>query len=185
MLQTLLEDRFQVKIHREKKEFPVYGLVLAKGGLKLTPLPEDPEDAKASAVDVNVKGGPSGVSIDFGRGSSFSLGSNKFEIKKLTMAQFADSLSRFADRPVVDMTETAGKFDFSIDMTPEDYRSMLIRIAVKNGVNLPVEALRMMQEVAGDSLFQSLQAVGLKLETRKAPLDVLIVDRAAKAPTEN
>src|ERR1051325_4627162 len=126
MLQALLEDRFQLKTHRETKEFPVYGLVAAKGGMKIKPLPPDPADAQAGrAVDVKVSGGRGGVAIDFGRGTSFTLGDNKFVVKKLTMAQFADSISRFADRPVVDMTESPGQYDFTIEMRSEEHTSEL------------------------------------------------------------
>lgn len=186
MLQSLLEDRFQLKVHRESKEFPVYALVVAKGGLKVTPLPADPEDAAVSrAVDVSASGSAAGVSIDFGRGSSFSLGNNKFTIKKLTFAEAADALSRFADRTVVDMTNTPGKFDFEVEMTPEDYRAMLIRSAINAGVTLPPQALMLLEGQSGESFFMALQTIGLKIESRRAPLEVLIVDRATKAPTEN
>jgi uncharacterized protein (TIGR03435 family) len=185
MIQMLLEDRFQLKAHRDKKDFPVYGLTLAKGGLKIKPLPPDPEDANRRAVDMTASGSAAGVNVAFGNGASFSLTPGKFQIKKLSLQQFADVLSRFADRPVVDMTETPGNFDFNVDITPEDYRALLVRSAVNNGVSLPPEALRALEGVSGDSLFMSLQTVGLKMETRKAPLDVLVVDSIAKTPTEN
>jgi uncharacterized protein (TIGR03435 family) len=50
---------------------------------------------------------------------------------------------------------------------------------------LPPEAIQAMQNASGDSLFSALQTVGLKLEPRKAPLDVLVIDHAEKTPTEN
>ena len=53
------------------------------------------------------------------------------------------------------------------------------------GVNLPPEALRLIENGPGDSLFAAVQTLGLKLERRKAPLDVVVVDEAAKTPTEN
>ncbi len=185
MLRTLLEDRFQLKTHMETKDFPVYGLVVAKGGLKVSPLPADPNEKPVTAFDVTATGGPMGVTVNFGRGSSFSLGNNKFEIKNLTMADFADSLSRFADRTVVNMTDAPGRYDFSVEMTPEDYRAMLIRSAIRAGVSLPPEALRLIEGSSGESFFMSLQTVGLKVESRKAPLEVLVVDHIAKTPTEN
>jgi uncharacterized protein (TIGR03435 family) len=186
MLQALLEDRFQLKFHRETKDFPVYGLVAVKGGLKITALPPDPADAQEiSAVDVTASGGPTGVTINFGRGSSFALGNNKFQIRKLTFAEAADALSRFADKTVVDMTNTPGKFSFDVEMTPEDYRAMLIRSAINAGVTLPPQALQLLEGVSGESFFMALQTIGLKVESRKAPLEVLVVDRVTKAPTEN
>lgn len=185
MLQTLLEDRFKLKSRRESKEFPVYGLVAIKGGFKLQPLPADPEDAKRTAFDVTASGSAAGVMVNFGRGSSFSLGSNKFEVRKLSLDEFADAVTRFTDRPVVNMTEVPGKFDFSVDVTPEDYRTILVRSAVNAGITLPPEALRMLEGASSESTFMSLQRVGLKLESRKAPLPVLVVESIAKAPTEN
>jgi len=186
MLQALLEDRFQLKAHRETKEFPVYALVPAKGGLKIAALPPDPDDAAPNrAFDVSASGSAAGVTINFGKGSSFSLGNNKFSIQKLTLAEFANSLSRFADRTVVDMTHAPGKYTFEVEMTPEDYRAMLIRSAINAGITLPPQALQLLEGQSGESLFMALQNIGLKVEARKAPLEVLIVDRATKAPTEN
>jgi len=189
MLKALLSQRFQISTHNESKEFPVYGLVLAKGGLKM----KESTDPGASALltdtkaplDVNVDGGPGGVNIALPRGSSFSLANDKIEAKKLTMAEFVDLLWRFTDRPVVDMTGLKGAYDFTLQLTPEDYYAMLIQSAVNAGVSLPPQALQLMEGVTKDSFYAALQLVGLKLETRKAPLDVLVIDHVSKTPTEN
>jgi uncharacterized protein (TIGR03435 family) len=191
MMKTLLADRFQMKMHRESREFPVYGMVVAKSGLKIKESPADPptEGADASKAPVNVNvtatGGPGGTTMDFGKGSTFSMANNKFEARKLTMINLADTLGRFVDRPVVDMTELKGGFDFTLDFSPEDYSAMLIRAAIAAGVSLPPEALRLLDGSSGDSLFAGLQGLGLKLEARKAPLEVLMIDQALKTPTEN
>jgi uncharacterized protein (TIGR03435 family) len=187
MMQALLEDRFQMQAHREKRDLSVYALVAGKSGLKIQPLPPDPDEPPpgARAVDVDVTGGPGGVFIKYGRGSSFSLGSNKFEIKKLTLTEFADALSRFADRQVIDMTGVPGRFDITIPLTEQDYTAILIRTAIKQGVTLPPEAMRALEGVSGDSFFRSLETAGLKLDARKAPIDVVVVDKISKAPTEN
>jgi len=189
MLKTLLEERFQMKVHRETKEFPVYGLVVAKGGLKMKESPADPQtdgaDRTKAPVTVTASGGPGGTTVDLGRGSSFSMGDNKFEARKLTMISLADTLGRFVDRPVVDMTELKGNYDFTLDFSPEDYRAMRIRSAIAAGVSLPPEALRALDASSGDSLFAALQGLGLKLELRKAPLEVLVFDHVLKTPTEN
>jgi len=186
MLKTLLADRFGVVLHRTSKELPVLGLVVAKGGLKLKELPPDPDaDAAKGNVDVNASGGAGGVSVSFGKGSYYFFGDNKFEAKKLTMAQLANSLARYEPEWVVDMTGLTGVYDFTLEFTPEDYRAMLIRSAVGAGVQLPQEALRLMDASSGDSLARSLEALGLRLERRKAPIDVLVVDSAFKAPTAN
>jgi uncharacterized protein (TIGR03435 family) len=185
MLQAVLEDRFRIKVHRETKEYPVYGLLVGKAGLKLQPLPAEPEMEERRSFDATATGGPQGVSVNYGHGASFTLADNKFVIKKLTLEEFASTLSRFADRTVVDMTNTPGRFDFTVEMTPEDYRAMLIRSAINAGVALPPQALQLIEGVSGESLVMALEKVGLKVESRKAPLDVLVVDSGSKTPTEN
>jgi uncharacterized protein (TIGR03435 family) len=187
MLQTLLRDRFQLKMHRESKEFPVYAVVAGKGGLKLKESPLDPEtegDGKG-AVNVTATGGSGGTSASYGRGAAYSLANNKFEARKLSMAQLAESLGRFIERPVVDMTELKGTYDLTLEFTTEEYRALLIRTALSAGVNLPPEVVRLLEGVSDESLFKGLQAVGLKLESRKAPLEVLVIDSASKTPIQN
>lgn len=189
MLQTLLMDRFQMKTHHETKDFPVYGLVIAKGGLKMKELPPDPEgeasDRDKGNVDVSATGGRGGAVVSYGKGAFFSLGNNRFEAKRMQMTYVADMLARFVDKPVVDMTELKGRYDFTLEFTQEDFRAMMIRAALASGVALPPEAIQAMEGASGDSLFTALQTLGLKLESRKAPLDVLVVDHAEKTPTEN
>src|SRR5271157_4406321 len=175
MLQNLLADRFGLKLHRDHKEFPVYALVVAKGGLRMKETPPDSEADHAEAlkapVEVNVDGGPRGVGGSLGNGASFSFGDNKFEATKIDMSRMADMLSRFLDRPVVDMTELKGTYDLKLELTAEDYRAMLIRSAIAAGVTLPPEALRLLDGATDDSLHSALGALGLKLEPRKAPLE--------------
>jgi uncharacterized protein (TIGR03435 family) len=189
MMQALLVDRFQLKMHRDSKEFPVYGLVVGKGGLKMNESAVDSNAAEtpggAGAVNVTATGGRGGVSVNLGNGSYYSFANNRFEAKKLTMAALAESLTRYLDRPVVDMTELKGSYDFTLEFSPEDYRAMLIRSAVSAGVVLPPEALRALDGVSDNSLFTSVQALGLKLEQRKAPLEVLVIDHLEKAPAAN
>ena len=188
MMQRLLEDRFQIKLHREKKDFPVYVLEVAKGGLKMQETGPDPDPANADArtpVTISGSGNAQGVSVNLGRGSSYTFGNNKFEGKRLTMAMIAGTLERFVDRPIVDMTDLKGAYDITLDVTPEDYRAMLIHAAVAAGVSLPPEALRLLDGASVPSLFDAVQKVGLKLDARKAPLDMIVIDDARKTPTEN
>jgi len=188
MMQSLLEDRFQLKIHREKKEFPVYALVIAKGGLKMTETPPD-ADANADArapQEFTGAGSNQGVSVNLGQGASFTFANNKFEAKKLNMAAVAGTLERFLDRPIVDATDLSGRYDFSVPVTAEDYQSMLIRSAVVAGVILPPNVLRLIDGApTPTSLFDGLEKLGLRLEPRKAPLDTIVVDSSLKKPTEN
>ena len=185
MLQSLLADRFQLKLHHDKKEFPVYTLVVAKGGPKIKEAAPAPEAAAGAPVNISASGAREGTSIDLGNGASFTAADNKFEATKLTMLNTADLLSRYTDRPVVDMTELKGRYDFTLEFTPEDFRAMRIRSALAAGITLPPQALKLLAESSGDSLLAAVEKLGLKLESRKAPLDVLVVDHIEKAPTEN
>jgi uncharacterized protein (TIGR03435 family) len=189
MLQNLLEDRFQVKMHRDSKEFSVYAVVVGKGGLKMKEEPLDPEpeggDGGKGAVNVTATGGRGGTTVNYGRGAYFTLADNKLEVRKLSMPLLADSVARFVERPVVDMTELKGTYDLTLEFTPEDYRTLLIRMALSAGVNLPPEALKLLEGASDESLFKGLQTVGLKMESRKAPLEVLVIDSATKTPIQN
>jgi uncharacterized protein (TIGR03435 family) len=188
MMQRLIEERFQVKMHRDKKDFPVYVLEVAKGGLKMPESAPDLDAANADAkAPLNITGGGSaqGVSVNLGRGSSYTFSNNKFEAKRLTMAALAASLERFMDRPIVDMTDLKASYDLALDVTPEDYQAMLIRAAVTAGVVMPPQALRFLDGASVPSLFEAMQKLGLKLDARKAPLDLLVIDEARKTPTEN
>jgi uncharacterized protein (TIGR03435 family) len=183
MIKSLLAERFHLKVHKESKEFPVYTLEVAKGGPKLKE--SALEDADEKGANVTATGGPQGVSINLGHGSVFAFADNKLEATKLDMTRFAELLARFTDRPVVDRTDLKGNYDFVLKVTDEDYNAMRIRSAISAGVVLPPQAMRLLELSSGDSLHSALQAVGLRLEPRKAPLDVLVVDSADKVPTEN
>ena len=188
MLQNLLTDRFQIKMHRDSKEFSVYGIVVGKGGLKLKESPLDPAtegDGGVGGVNVSAEGGARGTTVRFGRGAYFSLADNKFEARKLSMELLADSIGRFVERPVVDMTNLQGTYDLTLDFTPEEYRTLLIRMALSAGVNLPPEALKLLEGGSDEALFKGLQAMGLKLESRRAPLEVLAIDSVSKTPIAN
>jgi uncharacterized protein (TIGR03435 family) len=77
------------------------------------------------------------------------------------MTHLADLLGRLVDLPVVDMTGLKGSYDFVLQMTPEDYRTAMIRSAIAAGVALPPEFARLADGAANDSLFAALQAQGL------------------------
>ena len=188
MLQALLADRFKLTLHRESKDFSVYALVVAKSGLKMKESPPDAEaegDNAASKgnVDVNVATGQNGAMISLGKGSSISYDARRVVAKKVNMAYLADSLARFEDRPVVDMTDLKGNYDFTLDYNFDDLRALIISSAPAGTPLPPTQA-----QAGGDtgiSLLDSLQAVGLRLEPRKAPLEVLVVDHMEKTPTAN
>ena len=187
MLQALLADRFALKVHRDKREFSVYALAVAKSGLKLAESPVAP-DAPASApgsVTVAAAGRGAGVGIDWGGGSSFNLANNRLEVRKMQMDTLSDVLTRFVDRRVVDTTGLKGRYDLALDLAPEDYTGMMVRSAINAGVVLPPQALRALDSASADPLSAPLQKYGLTLESRRLPLDVIVVDSMSKAPTEN
>ncbi len=62
---------------------------------------------------------------------------------------------------------------------------MLIRSAIGAGVELPPRALQYAASASNDSLFNAMEKLGLKLESSKAPLEVLVIDHIEKMPTEN
>ena len=188
MFQTLVVDRFQLKSHREKKEFPVFALLPGKAPLKLKEEPATPDDDKDEPKGaVNVQGGGSraGVALNLGHGASFTFANDSFSATKMTMSQVAGNLERFAGRPIIDMTGVKGRYDFTITFTPEDYRAMLIRSAIAAGVSVPPQALRALEGASDSALGDALEQVGLKLDARKAPLDVVVVDSATKTPAAN
>jgi uncharacterized protein (TIGR03435 family) len=97
----------------------------------------------------------------------------------------APTLSAFMDRPVVDMTDLKGKYDFVLELSPEDFRAMGIRSAMAAGIALPPQAIQMAEAASGDSLSSALDKLALKLESRKAPLEVIVIDHAEKTPSDN
>ena len=185
MLEALLEDRFQLKSHREQKEVAVLALTALGDGAKMRESPDDPTDpADSGARQVAAEGGPAGVNVSYGPGSYFRFANNKIEGRKLSMLNFVEMLGRFVDRPLIDATGLTGKYDLDIQLTEEDYRAMMIRAALSAGMQLPPQALQALDS-GGGSLSAALKPLGLKLDSRKAPVEMLVVDSALKTPAEN
>jgi uncharacterized protein (TIGR03435 family) len=143
--------------------------------------------AKPKNQNVNVAAGARGAGtiITYGDGSYLILGDNKFEGKKLPMEIMAAALARFADRPVVDMTGLKGNYDFIKEFSPEDFRAMMIRATIAQGSVVSPEVLKLVDASSGDTLFNAVEKLGLKLESRKAPIETLVIDQAVETPTEN
>ena len=180
-LQLLIEGRFKMKFHRETKELPVYALVVVKGGSKLkeTPLEPDTDAAKPKAVDVTVNAGRGGTTVSLPNGASILYGFLYLEAKKVSMTSLADVLARMVDRPVVDATDLKSTYDFRLDFSIDDLRSMMRTSGTDPNL------LAGVPDNAGTSVFTALQSLGLKLESRKAPIEVFVIDRVEKSPVEN
>jgi len=189
MIQRLLADRFALKAHKESKVFDVYALVVRKEGLKLpesTAKPSDPDAQPApGTVNVGGSGSAAGVFLDFGGGSSFSLANNRVEFTRIAMTDIAQTLSRLLDRRVIDATGLAARYDLGFPLQPEEYQAVLIRSAINAGVTLPPQALRALDAMPNEPFSAALQKFGLALESRRAPLDIVIVDSISRRPTEN
>jgi len=184
MLRSLLEDRFQLKAHRETRDLPVYALTVARGGLKITGTPVDANAAPPAALEAGGRGSGAGVTINVGE-STFAVVANRVEVKKSTMAQVAESLTRFTDRTVIDATSVSEQFDFGFDLSQEDYQFVLMRAGVNAGVSLPPQLNRLLDASPPNPLGAYFEKVGLSLEPRRAPLGVVVVESMLKTPTEN
>jgi len=180
MLQSLLAERFKLALHRETKDHAIYALVAAKGGPKLKP----------AEVTADTRPAPEGKPGrgELPRGAMAMMidpAGMHLKASSAPLSNLAEALSRFCERPVVDMTGIQGEYDFDLVFSPETMR------------NLPGGGHMMMPPGGGErpptdtpaepavSIFESVQRYGLKLEPRKAPMETLIVDRIEKEPTEN
>jgi uncharacterized protein (TIGR03435 family) len=186
MLQALLAERFALKQHREQKEMSMYALVLGKPPLRLKESARDPDAARRNEalVNVTVAVGAGGTAVDLGQGSSYTLGAGKFDAKRMTAEMFASTLERYCDRPVVNMTGLTGTYDLVFEVSPEDSQVIGIRAAVNAGVKLPPQVTGLL-DTGGNPLVGAVEQLGLKLDARRAPVEVLIVDEARRTPTDN
>lgn len=185
LVENLLRDRFKLQAHRGSRESPVYALEVARGGHTLVAVPEDDTVKNAPFSVTSNGGGPEGVSADLGQGASFSFTPERFEVKKVTMPALVDTLGRFLDRPILDLTKLEGRYNITFPVTREEFMPMLVRSAVNAGVTLPPQALQLLDTPAIGSVIDGLKSVGLSLEARKAPLDLLVVDSIERMPTAN
>lgn len=171
MLQTILEDRFGLKIHRETRQRAVYELVLGKGPQKLKPLQE------GSCIPM-VLGSPLPVVPEGQKicGSSVSP-RGSIDMLGATLSMLATSLTRVLNRPVIDKTGSTGYFEMHLAFTPDD--SAAAQPATADSVasaSVPPEHPR---------IFEAIQEqLGLRLVSAKGPVDVLVIDHIER-PSEN
>ena len=182
MLQSLLEDRFGLKVHRSQKEFAVYMLTRSKRPFTLTKV--EPRSPDSNVTGVVPRPG-NGVALGLARGGLFTLYDNKMDGKGMTMEMLANTLTPFIGLPTVNGTDIEGFYDFHFDLEPEDYGSMMMRAAAARGVSYPPQLLAQLESMSNPSFLSSLDKVGLKLERSKAPLEVINIDEVKKTPSEN
>jgi uncharacterized protein (TIGR03435 family) len=182
LVQSLLRDRFHLQAHRESREFPIYVLEVAAAGLKIAAVPE--EELKEGPFSVTSSGDANGIAADLGQGSSLVVNSARFEARKVTMATLVETLGRFVDRTIVDQTKLEGRYTVAFALRPEDYGPMMVRAAVNAGIPMPPQALAQLDGASAGSVFEGLKSLGLSLEARRGPLNVLVVDNIDRTPTE-
>ena len=216
MVQSLLEDRFQLKAHMETRELPIYNLVVGKDGAKIKASedqtspgipgagPPLPCDAATASVPVappppppglgpppGQRGGPIDLNRPLPRGAMIMMGSPTGITLSATAVPFANLVGlvqQQVGRAVVDKTNLKGLFDFKLTFSPEGLASpfgqagpLTPQIGGPGGPG-PAPATAAADPVA--SLFTAIQELGLRLESAKGPVEVLVVESVQK-PTEN
>ena len=184
MMQTLLKERFKLEFHRETKQMPMFALVVGKNGSKM----KESEIAPAvpgEAPPPLPRGGPA-----MGRGPGIRMMMSPSGLRlagQMTMAQLANALTRQMQRPVVDNTELPKTYDVDITWMPDNMDG--IRMA-HGGAPAGGDGAGPDGGPRGSESTMTLpqaldEVLGLKLDARKSPAEVLIIDHVEKAPVEN
>jgi uncharacterized protein (TIGR03435 family) len=155
LFEKLLADRFKLLITRETKEMPIYKLVVNKGGVKMK---ENPDAS-----------GPGSGQVRVGLGQITGNG--------MDMGMLARQLGQQLGRLVIDETGLKGAYDFTLNFTPEGAVAVRGPDGGGDGPTAPVDG-------AAPSIFSAVQELGLKLESTKGPVEVVVITRIEK-PTEN
>jgi uncharacterized protein (TIGR03435 family) len=152
MLQTLLADRFQLALHREDREQPIFALVVAKSGSKLA-------KAKHDTCAESTMQHPCGGFRIANRSRMFG--------DTVTVQQFAAELTYMMGRMVVDRTGIPGLYDIHVEWTPEHFG--------------PEPGTEVKPDEANGTLFTAIQEqLGLRLQAGKAPVETIVVDRVSR-----
>ena len=173
MLRALLAERFKLVVHRDTRDLPIYALVIARKDGRLGPRLR-PSNVDCAAVPNDTPAAsPAGAFVaEPCKGLRNVPG--KATGRAVTIATLARLMSGWVDdhRPVEDRTGLAGNFDIDLDWTPD-------RPPPADAPALPAT------DSNGAGLFTALQEqLGLKVESRKNSIDMLVVDHA-EPPTEN
>ncbi len=175
MMQALLAERFQLKVHHETRELPVYELTAAKSGLNLP----EPKPGSCSSPDPNAPPGPPrpGEAMPCGRVlMTLTPSGAKMQGGAVTMAELVRVLSNALARTVVDKTGFTGTFDVRLEFTPD---------VSLGGLPWPPPGAAPASPDLHGTLFTAIQEqLGLRLESAKGPVDVVVID-AVERPSEN
>jgi uncharacterized protein (TIGR03435 family) len=207
MLQNMLAERFKLTIHHDQKEMQVYDLVVAKGGPKLKESAEEPptDDTPVDGLPPPPPGGRGrGPNLDKDgypvipkgcNGCIMVVGGGKAHLhsEKQTMKEFAGMVSNQLGKPVVDATGLKGKYD--IDVSFDMGGMMMMRGGAPppspgGGAGVGPETTVPLGNASdsdmGVPLVGAIQSqLGLKLEPKKGQVEIIMVDRVEKVPTEN
>jgi len=175
MLQSLLRDRFKLQLHHDTKERVVYALVVGKNGPKL-------KAAEAQTSDYS--DGPHRPGAPVRGYLQFLMGPSGVHVMgpAVTLSTLSETLSHFVDKPIVDQTGIQGQYDIDLTFVPEN---MLRMARGPGGRTQGPDGGADTHSEPRTTIFDAVQQYGLRLESRKAPLMLLIVDHIEKKPTEN
>jgi len=168
MLQSLLEDRFKLQIHRETKELPVYALTTAKSGLKM------PAASEGDCTNLGTLPSPDGKAEHPLTGPCGDLMVGAYQPgmflrgRQVPVAEFTRVLSGILGRPVIDKTGLAGKFDLNLDFSYDD---------LTVGIPKPAQSA---DNINPSILVAMQQQLGLKLESTRGPVEILVIDHAER-----
>jgi len=179
MMQKLLEDRFQLKIHRQTSEGSVYFLTVARGGPKLHPFTE------GSCTPWALPPPPLEKGARYCAGTLISLRSSSpaLEAVGTTLDEFSKALRMVVGRPVIDKTGITGRFDILVKFSRGGTELGVPRI-----VPDPTGTIRPRPPSDprdAPSIFVALQEeLGLRLESGRGPVETLVIDHIER-PSEN
>jgi uncharacterized protein (TIGR03435 family) len=163
MLRTLLAERLKLTVHREERDLPVYAMLVAKGGVRMHPAKREP-GADPEAERPNVY--------------SVSLGSPEARISgEVSPGMIANSLRYELDRPMVDLTGLEGNFEIDLrwahQADPPPGRGAPESASTPTGGNTA-------------ALFAAMEKqLGIHVEPRKVPTEMLVIDQVERIPTDN
>jgi len=172
MLQSLLEERFGLKVHRDTKAEKGFALVVGKDGPRLKPAQPPPpapdptltEAERTAQLEQKTRASMAASAKrrqdDVASGKTVPMQFKSDSWPSITTEELAAQLVRFAEAPVVDETGLTGEYS----------------VTIRTSANA---------DGSGDTVFDAVEKLGLKLEPRKVTMETVVVDQVSKTPTAN